>query len=509
MRELPLEGNALKLNIFRTDLDSTPSIVKSLHKSGMNLIAEFPSGDWTCNLYYGDGAGGAPVGWLAGLATLFPRDLVPVNQIHFATILATKNDQAFAITYGKSHFYIRPWADFDFGIEMAKRVADELDIRQTAARRFSGKERKSIRTFSSESRLAVESGESVDLIQGSIRKEYQSVFGSSGKFGNSMQFQSGDKIEDIGKLLDNLCSISSSDPLFKLPHTVVVTDDEEIAALDNRLVEELRTERGTTEFVENGFDLYGVDFTFSSTGHYEIQSGHFKAREVEALHVGVLKDYIDEKKLSDKGVLRTRVKFLRDDSPPYSQPLKEVVDFIVDDENVALSNGKWMRFNQDYLSYLNEEIRSIRVEPTEEPFLEINLPEGEFNASEPVLAAGYQLADKDFSKIQVEAKTPVEAWDLQRGEVVYAVKFGTAQKLGYVCDQAINVLELMRNRATVAAVPNFRSYCLWLGYRGQKLPASIADSGSIILKQKIELWARKCRNMGVEPVIKLSRRSMD
>ena len=89
---------------------------------------------------------------------------------------------------------------------------------------------------------------------------------------------------------------------------------------------------------------------------------------------------------------------------------------------------------------------------------------------------------------------------------MYAVKFGTAQKLGYVCDQATVLLELLKNHAGVAQIPDFDSYCLWLGYRGQNRIESIASTGSIVLKQKLEAWARKARELGIEPVIKISRK---
>jgi len=68
------------------------------------------------------------------------------------------------------------------------------------------------------------------------------------------------------------------------------------------------------------------------------------------------------------------------------------------------------------------------------------------------------------------------------------------------------VLELLRNRAEVKEVPDFKRYCLWIGYRGKKSIGSITESGSIILKQKIETWARKSRDLGIEPVIKISRK---
>nr|WP_308213337.1 DUF6119 family protein [Mycolicibacter longobardus] len=175
-------------------------------------------------------------------------------------------------------------------------------------------------------------------------------------------------------------------------------------------------------------------------------------------------------------------------------------------ERVVLTGGRWMRFNQDYLDYLDEYLRGIQVEPTEPSLRETTLTEVEFNRSAEVAQAGYELADKDFSIFRTRSKTPIEAWDLKRGSTVYAVKFGTAQKLGYVCDQATAVLELLRNKAGVSEIPQFDTYCLWLGYRGQKLPESIADSGSIILKQKIEAWARVTEALKLTPLLKLSRR---
>ena len=70
----------------------------------------------------------------------------------------------------------------------------------------------------------------------------------------------------------------------------------------------------------------------------------------------------------------------------------------------------------------------------------------------------------------------------------------------------MNVLELFHNRAAVKQVPSFERYCLWFGYRAKKVPASLADSGSIILKQKVDAWARRCEELGITPILKLSRK---
>jgi hypothetical protein len=108
----------------------------------------------------------------------------------------------------------------------------------------------------------------------------------------------------------------------------------------------------------------------------------------------------------------------------------------VDGENVMLTQGRWVRFNEDYIDQLNTYVDGIAMEETESQFQQLSGAEDVFNKSNEIGARGYEDADKDFSKIKTSASTLVEAWDLHKGGTVYAVKFGTAQKVGYVCDQA-------------------------------------------------------------------------
>jgi hypothetical protein len=121
-----------------------------------------------------------------------------------------------------------------------------------------------------------------------------------------------------------------------------------------------------------------------------------------------------------------------------------------------------------------------------------------------IVAAGYEVPDKNFEIFKTRRSTPVEAWDLRKGNRVYAVKFGTPQKLNYVCDQATGLLGMLRNRAGIKEIPNFESYCLWIGYRATKPLTDITASGSIIFEQKVDTWARKARELGIEPELKIS-----
>jgi uncharacterized protein (TIGR04141 family) len=293
---------------------------------------------------------------------------------------------------------------------------------------------------------------------------------------------------------------------FKLPRTTVVSEPAEVLQYDEKLIKELTTPGGVTDFTHNSYDLYGIDFVFSNDGSFRLKCPGYTNAKLADLSMVALQDYIISKKLPPEDVLKIKIVHEHEGHPKYTQEIKQALDFIVDSDRVILSNGRWMRFNQDYLDFLDEYLESIRSEDVEPEFVQVVGGEPEFNVSEAVRDAGYTTADKNFSIFRTKSSTLVEAWDLQKGDCVYAVKFGSAQKLGYVCDQATAVLELLRNRANVNEIPNFNRYCLWLGYSAVNPLKEISKSGSIILKQKIETWARKTRELGLEPVLKISHK---
>lgn len=496
----------MRLNIFRIPKAELPGLRDKLSTSGLAVIKEVELSGWTGEFHFSIEPSPSDIPWVKTFSSFF-KGGAPQNKNYFAAFLLTNDSETFALSYGKAHFYIRPFCDYDFGIEFAKRIADENDIRQTAARRFQGKQKKQIKSYSANTSLNIESGESVDYLQSAIIESKRELYGPTGKFGTSALVSPEIDVEGIGDFLSLVRDEMSTDPLFKLPRTVIISEEFEVDRLDTVLAKELLSPSEATDFTHNTYDLFGVDFVFGNTASYTIKCGRKEPMVIEGeLAIGDLKQYISEQGLSEKDVLRIRIVWSQEDGPSYSKDLKHSLDFIVDDERIVLENGRWMRFNQDYLDFLDDFVSNITVEEVEPEFHDISLGEPEFNISSAVTDAGYGIADKDFSIFKTKSSTPVEAWDLSRDTTVYAVKFGTAQKLSYVCDQAIAVLELIRNRAQVKKIPDFQRYCLWLGYKGKKRLDNISQSGSIILKQKIELWARRSRELGIEPVIKVSRR---
>jgi uncharacterized protein (TIGR04141 family) len=496
----------MRVNIFRIPQTDIEPMRTKLVASQMEAIKAVQQDGWAGTFYFSTNPTLTPVRWVETYGEYFEGSSVPTNRNYYAAFVFTKSTQCYVISYGKAHFYLRPFCDYDFGIEVAKRIANESDIRQTASRRFQGRRKKYIRSFAYNTRLDIESGESVDYLQAAVVAECCETFGSVGKFGSSVLLTPDIEPSGLGKLMDSLDSQLATEPRFALPRTTLISEPEEIERYDKILLDELTSDIGTTDFVHNSYDLYGVDFVFSSEGQFTLSCPSYPRQTLEKLDMKALKLYITNNRIARDNVLRIKVRHEPQDASGYTQGVKEALDFIADDDRVLLTNGRWMHFNQDYLDFLDDFLREIKVEDSEPEFREISVTEPAFNISDTVREAGYEVADRDFSIFKTRASTPIEAWDLRKGSSVYAVKFGTAQKLGYVCDQATALLELLRNKAGIRQVPNFESYCLWLGYRCQRQLDDITETGSIILKQKIETWARRARDLGIEPVIKLSRK---
>lgn len=498
----------MKLNIFSIPEPNVAQMKQKFEDVKLRSINSDSEGGWARTFYFSGEQEPVQIPWVGTFSEFF-GDQQPQNLIYFGAYVFEQPGRCYVLTYGKTHFYVRPFCDHDFGIEVAKRLADENDIKQKASKKFAGRRKKEIRSYTSNTRLDIESGESIDYLQAAITDDAREDFGKSAKFGSSALLSAPIEKTDIGQLLDKVTAALALPPVFALPRTLHIKDDAETARYDGRLLDAILADDTRTEFTHDGHDLVGVDFVFSGNEQFTLVCRGHAARPLgdTDLDLMTLRDYIKVEGIARDDVLKIRIKVENEGQRSYSKPLKDSLDYIVDGENVMLSQGRWLRFNEDYIDQLNTFVDGIAIKPTENDLQLIYDEEGDFNDSKKVAELGYMKADKDFSKIRTKATTPIEAWDLQRGDTVYAVKYGTAQKIGYVVDQANNVLEIIRNNANVKKLdPNWRTYCLWLGVKTVTVPARMSDVNSIILKQKVDAWARRCRELGIEPKLKFSRR---
>lgn len=495
----------MKLNVFKIPKDrmrdlkdkfKTPSL-------GLKIINSQTIGKYQADFYFSKDVKNIPIPWVDTYAEFFD-DPKPANKVYFGCYLWESDKFCFALSYGKCHFYLRQFCDNEFGTHIAKRIANEKDIRQKSSKKFAGKKKKEIRSYTKNSQLDIESGESVDYLQASIIKDQVINFGKSGKFGSSVLLSKDMEKDKLSDFFKDLVSAIDLPENFPLPRTTIIDNTAQSKKYEEDLINKIITDSGETDFTSNSHDLFGVDFVFSGHEKYKFSHRGNESSNLDELSIGALRQYIKEQSIPKEEVTAIRVIVEKEDIKSHTQQIKDSLDYIVDGQNVILSQGRWMEFNEDYLTQLNEYIDSIDLEKVENDLVEITGIEGDFNTS--LKKYGYDVADKDFSKIKIKSGTPVEAWDARKGDTVYALKFGTTQKLGYVCDQASNTLELINKKANTKKLDkDFKNYCIWLGMDNKNIPKKISQINSIILKQKIESWARKCLEFGITPKIKISK----
>lgn len=495
----------MKLNVFKIPKDRVRDL-KDKFKSpslGLKIIRSEKIGDYQTDFFFSKDVKDISIPWVDTYAEFFGEPK-PANTVYFSCYLWESEKLCFALSYGKCHFYLRQFCDHDFGTSMAKRIANEKDIRQKSSKKFAGKKKKEIKSYTKNSRLDIESGESVDYLQASIIKDKVINFGKSGKFGSSVLLSLDIEKEKLSDFFKDLVSASLLAENFPLPRTTIIDNTAQSQKFEDDLINEIAGSSENTDFTANSHELFGVDFVFSGHEKYKFSHRGIESGYLEELSIEALRQFVSEHSIPKDEIMAINVIVEKEDSKAYTKQIRDSLDYIVDGQNVILSQGRWMEFNEDYVAQLNEYIDEIEIDPTEDSLIEIEKTnEGKFNES--MTSHGYINADKDFSKIKVESGISIEAWDLQKDETVYAVKIGTPQKLGYVCDQSINTLELIKKKVNVKKLDaNFKNYCIWIILDRAEKIKKLSEIKSIIFKQKVESWARRCFEFGITPKIKIS-----
>jgi uncharacterized protein (TIGR04141 family) len=495
----------MKLNIFSIPTDKVTKLKEKLLSVKMEAIHSAEVEGWNTTFFFSKTPDPVEIPWLNHYPEIFGSELKPTNNVYYGTYLWERGATCFGLSFGKSHFYLRQYSDSDFGLQIATRIGNKEDVTQKAARKFVGNKKREVRSYAKDSPIDIESGESVDYIQSAIIEEHQGKFGKIGKFGTSLLLTIDVDANAIPHILNDISEIRQAEQKFKLPKIEIIKDEGRISIYDTRLVNRLMGSIHNAAFNDESHYIVGIDFIFPSNQRYALKFHHIETPELESVDIPILKRFVDEHNISKNEILDIRVKVMRDDARSYSRTLKQSLEFVMDDERVMLADGEWKEFNEDYLNQLHKYIDEVIVIDTalEDSLKEVDSDEPTFNLN--IQQFGYVFADKNYDILKLPGHK-IEAWDFNKGKASYAVKFGNAQELGYVCGQAVNVLELMRNVPGVRSVLDCEEYCLWLVMERGTLPAKLSDISSIIFKQKLEDWARKCRELGIKPTVRLSKR---
>ena len=124
----------MRLNIFSVPKSEVEALESKLQASRMDFLEEVDYNGWHGVFYYFSHPTPGRVAWAEAYRSFFQGQSLPENRTYFAAFLLTKGSSCCALSYGKAHFYIRPYSDYDFGMSLPSASR----MRQTCARRPRG-----------------------------------------------------------------------------------------------------------------------------------------------------------------------------------------------------------------------------------------------------------------------------------------------------------------------------------------------------------------------------------
>ena len=507
-----------KYNIYRIHKNRERELLEKLEAVGLKQVGQKTVGDFTLSLYLSIEPRDIDIWWIEIYRDYLGDMEDPKNKSYYAVFLITSNALSYAISMGKSHFYLAEYCDRDFGINLAERIVDSTSLKLKNSKLFGGKRTKAITAYEANSDFEFDSGESIYYVKANTTDEHQ--WGKEASFGTSVQLHRDLSPDDLPELVTAIERELLNEPSLRLPRATAIKDAEKISKLDLELARALV--RGDDASLQPAEAVVsGVDFIFLDQGNYRFIFNR-RGKNVEGeLSIQSLTEFIKERGINlEEDIDEIKIKVSGENNNSYTKSLKHFLDY-VDDERHFLLDGRWHVFNQNYIEFLNEQIdHRITLEPSD-----INLSRTAFErwrqdqenqeGSTNVLYyeayfnrlrenEGYLNLDRDISILQGYS---IEKLDLYKDDTAFFVKIGTPQKFAYVVDQALATIRILQNRVAPLVVNgeeiNPKRICLWLILDRQSRVLTISQIRSLILMMKLGEWQRQCSNAGYEPVVRI------
>ncbi|MDE1463472.1 DUF6119 family protein [Spartinivicinus poritis] len=167
-------------------------------------------------------------------------DVFGENKSYFGCLVISKKYSIYAISLGKTHFYLNNFCDIDFGLNLAERILDYNELKIKQSRFLNSNKKKSITSFGSGSEFIYDAGESMHFIKGeTVNKE---IWGSPVSFGHSIHLKLDKKPVELVSTIEEIERTLNKEPIVSLPKVEAIHDPEIIKKLDFKLYSAMKAE---------------------------------------------------------------------------------------------------------------------------------------------------------------------------------------------------------------------------------------------------------------------------
>ena len=508
-----------KYNIYKIKKDKESNLLEKLQTVGLSLAGRKSVSGFTLSFYFSKEPEDIDIWWADLYEDYFGSNSKPKNKVYFGVFFISNSSLSYAISMGKSHFYLKDFCDTDFGINLAERIADN-NLKLKNSKLFGGKKSKTIISYQENSEFEYDSGESIHYVK--ARTIDKDKWGEVASFGNSAQLHLEIPPDDLPGLVQAIEEELQKSPKIILPRATAIADKIKIAELDQKLVQEILNSTNTGLQPAEA-TVSGVDFIFLGKNQYRFIFDR-QGQNIEGeLNLSALHDFINRHNIAlATNINKIKIKVSNEYNKGYTKPLNFFLDY-VDDERHFLLDGGWHVFNQNYIEFLKKQIddRIIFENPN------INFSNSAFEqwrndlSDEERVAHGYaeyhfnSLRENDGylnldRHITILQQYKIEKLDLFKDNTAFFVKIGTPQKFAYAIDQAVATVKILQTRTSSIQIDGQdikpKKICLWLIFERQTPLTKISEIKSLIFLMKLAEWQRQCSNAGYESIVRVGYR---
>lgn len=502
------------VNDLKKELDKLAYLENTITLKGFKIdfYLHFDENEmWWIN-YYGS--------WISKQRIDNPNDNLQ-NKSYYGAVVLTKGDMCYAISLGKTHFYIKRFCQYDFGIQFAQRVVNSKNVTLLNSNSFGGNKRKSINSFSTNSSLEPESGEAImSLKGGTLNEEYLGAFISCGD-SISISLEEYDLIK-LPELIEFVETSLKQKSLFDIPTSRKENDPNICKKLDAELVQKILEYSNEVNFSEI---IHTDSVGFLTRGDYFIKYLVCNRNQIDingSLYFDNIKNKFAEKGIeyTKENILNLKVKVQNQFGEETLKPIKYFLDY-VNPEKYYLNEGIWHHFNQKYIEFINNSVDLIKLKPKPEfdksyedyqkwvVANKIDKKEWYFERyfNEHIMTDyGFKNTDRqvNLSDDDEFRRYKLEIADSVNDDLLAFVKKGTPQKLNYVIDQSLISFKYLQEKNWQFELEGkqvrVRKMCLVLLFERQKFN-KITEVESLIFKMKLNEWRKKLIGSNIEPII--------
>lgn len=496
-----------KYNIYRLKREHEKALIEKITSDSVKLakVADKNIEGFRYRFYFSKEPDKVDVWWLETYKDFLDEGQAKVskNNLFFGLLLISRDNLLYAISLGKSHFYLKNYCDPDFGLNLAERIVNANDFRMKNTKFFKSKKSKTITTYQKESQIDYDGGESFYYLK--AKTVDQAAWGKVASFGNSAQLSLNIPPTGLHIVIQEIEKTLKGAPLFEVPKATEVRNEAEIKRLDEKLIKAIEKSDEEYDVSTDEFSVSGVEFIFSDRNNHRLSlKGDYDTQEeVGEISIEKLRSWISENNLNLRECFNEiYIRISSDYGSAHSKPIKSVLDYVDDADMCCLIDGKWHRFNNSYINYLEKQADSLELDYNPELDMknEGDIERKFINHRE---SEGYRVLHKT-STSQIARKYKWEVTDLYKDQTLFFVKSGVLQKTGYVIDQSISTVNLLQqNVGELDEGVDANKICVWIILKRNPVK-KLSELKSIIFLMKIVEWKKRVLEANYQPIVKIN-----